>query len=207
MGLPNSVKLQQQALIDKLAAANETMVANGSLDQTEDVKLETAKLQNEIDYITPLVIEANSGEILNHVNALLGDAKALIEKFIPWQCDTEDPAASTMSAESLAAESCNNMLTVEQTQKLITFMVDVQERFKPDINVDITTPTGKLNNIIHMKNVIEDNLEWPQFNETLTDQQRAYLQNAKDLAISYITENGSPSAEADYINAVIAQNS
>lgn len=49
MGLPNSVKLQQQALIDRLAAANQTMAANSSLDQTEEVTLETQNLQNEID--------------------------------------------------------------------------------------------------------------------------------------------------------------
>lgn len=207
MGLPNSIKLQQQKMRDKLAAANTTMTANGSLEQTEEIEKQTSLLQTEINLLEQHIIQPNTGEMINHINTVLGEAKTLVEKYIPWRTDSEDPADSTMSAESLAAEACNPMLSLEQSQKLITFYVEDQGLFKPQINMDITCPTGKLNNIVHLKNVLEDYLEWPQFNESLTDQQRAYIQNAKDLAISYITENGSPSAEADYINAVIAQNS
>ena len=124
------------------------------------------------------------------------------DRYIPFVPDTEDSALSTMSAESLAEASAENLLTLEQTQLLVSYYVDEQELFKPQLNMDITTPTGKLNNIIHLKNTIEDYLDWPQFNESLTVQQRAYIENAKDLAISYITENGSPSAEADYLTAL-----
>jgi len=202
MGLPHSIKLHQQELRDKLAVDTAAMAEIGSLTPTETTQHELEQLQETVNLLQERIVEANTGKMINCINTALKEAKALVDKYIPFVTDTEDPAIGTMSAESLATASAENLLTLEQTQSLVSYLIDEQELYQPQINMDMTTPTGKLNNIIHLKNVIEDYLDWTQFNESLTVQQRAYFENAKDLAISYITENGSPSAEADYLTAL-----